>query len=94
MSEPKFIDGLRVWPPHERAPEFVKGAITIYRGDLINWLQNQRDNVIRLDVKESKKGGWYAQVNDYKPKQSGEDPGDSMPRHVSQSVPDLDEPPF
>lgn len=66
MSDKKFVDGLIVKPPHERAPDFVKAAISIKREELIAWLGSQSGDWINLDVKESKQGKWYAVVNDYK----------------------------
>lgn len=72
MSEIKFISGLRVYAPHAKAPEFVKGAIVIKTRELIEWLGEHYEEEVRLDIKVSKAGSWYASVNDYKPKQ--EDP--------------------
>lgn len=68
MSDtPEFVDGLIIKAPHEKAPDFVKAAISIKRSELITWLSTRTDDWINLDVKESKKGNWYAQVNDFKP---------------------------
>lgn len=63
----EFVDGLIVKKPNEKAPDFVKAAISIKRSELISWLSTRTDDWINLDVKESKKGNWYAQVNDFKP---------------------------
>jgi len=70
MTETRFPDGLIVKPPHERAPNFVKAAISIKREELIKWLQNEPGEWVNLDVKESKGGKWYAAVNDFKPEKS------------------------
>ncbi len=67
MSEKKFVNGLIVKAPHERAPDFVKCKISIKRKDLGNWLREQSDDWINLDVKVSKEGKWYAEINDWKP---------------------------
>lgn len=68
MSDtPEFVDGLIIKAPHEKAPDFVKAAISIKRSELISWLSTRTDDWINLDVKVSKKGGWYAQVNTFKP---------------------------
>jgi len=63
----KFVDGLIVKAPHEKAPDFVKCAISIKRSELISWLTLQEGDWINLDVKESRAGKWYAAVNDFKP---------------------------
>lgn len=67
MSDVQFVDGLMVKKPHSNAPDFVKASLSIKREDLINWLQGQSSEWINVDVKESKKGSWYAQVNDWQP---------------------------
>jgi len=69
MSDNKFVDGLMVKAPHDKAPDFVKGSISIKRKDLGNWLRQQEGDWINLDIKESKGGKWYAAVNDWKPEQ-------------------------
>lgn len=67
MSDIEFVDGLIVKAPHEKAPDFVKAAISIKRSELISWLTTRTEDWINLDVKESKGGKWYASVNDFKP---------------------------
>jgi hypothetical protein len=68
MAEIEFPSGLIVKPPNERAPDFVRGAISIKRDELIAWLQGRDGEWINLDVCEAKSGKWYCKVNDYKPK--------------------------
>lgn len=69
MSDIEFVDGLIVKAPHAKAPEFVKGSISIKRKDLGNWLRGKDDEWINLVIKESKGGKWYAAVDTWKPKQ-------------------------
>lgn len=66
-KEIEFVDGLIVKAPHEKAPDFVKAAISIKRSELISWLSTRTEDWINLDVKESKNGKWYAAVNDWNP---------------------------
>lgn len=61
-----FPKGLFFNLPHENAPDFVKGSIGIKRDDFMQWLKGQGETV-KLDLKLSKKGEGYAQVNDWKP---------------------------
>ena len=68
MSEKEFVDGLIVKPPVSGAPDFVKCAISIKRKDLGNWLRGKEEDWINIDVKVSKNGKWYAEVNNWKPK--------------------------
>lgn len=62
-----FPKGINFYPPHEKAPDFVKGAITIQRDTMMEWLSQQKDTV-RLDVKESKEGKLYLAINTYEKK--------------------------
>ncbi len=71
MSEEKeFIKGLFVDAPRQGAPDFVKMSISIKRKDLGNWLREKSDEYINIDVKESKAGKLYAEVNNWKPEKS------------------------
>lgn len=77
MAEMIFIDGLRVFPPRAKAPDFIKGALLINRDEMIAWLQGQPDEEIRVDIKASKppKTTWYASVDNWKPEnQQGKGP--------------------
>ena len=63
-----FVDGLMAKKPNEKAPDFVKCALSIKRTDLIAWLTGQKDDWINVQVKESKGGKWYAEVDTWKPR--------------------------
>jgi len=69
MSDKQFVDGLIVKAPRENAPDFVKCSISIRPGELKQWLQGKDEPWINIDVKESKAGKWYAEVNTWKPEQ-------------------------
>lgn len=63
-----FVNGLRIFPPSGRTPAWVKGSLLINKSELMNWLDSQKDNEIRIDIKESKSGDkWYTSVSDFKP---------------------------
>ena len=72
MSEKEFANGIIYKPPRDGAPEFVKGHISIKRKDLGNWLREKTEDWINLDIKVSKQGKYYVEVNNWKPK--GEKP--------------------
>ncbi|MEN8252615.1 MAG: hypothetical protein ABFQ53_03480 [Patescibacteria group bacterium] len=90
MSDVKFVDGLMVKKPHQNAPDFVKANLSIKREELITWLQGQSGEWINLDVKESQKGSWYAQVNDWQPQQGGGGQEQSQPQGNEQPQPPSD----
>lgn len=65
----EFIEGLRAFKPHEKAPDFLKANLLISRDDrnkFLEWVANQPDGDIRIDIKESKKETYYCALNDYK----------------------------
>ena len=62
----KFIPGLIVKSPNERAPSYVKATLSMKRAELLAWLQGQSGEWINADIKESQNGKWYAQINTYK----------------------------
>lgn len=78
-TDPKFIDGLIVKAPHERAPEYVKAKLSIKREELIAWLQQQDGEWINADIKVSQNGKWYVAVDDWKPNQGNGTPRRSAP---------------
>ena len=71
MSDNKFINGLLVKAPNERAPEYIKARISIKREELIAWLQTEQGEWINADIKVSQGGKWYAAVDDWKPNGQG-----------------------
>lgn len=84
--EKKFIDGLSVSPPHGNAPDFVKAKGGIKRESLILWLQKQEDVWINFQVKVSKKGNWYCEVDDWKPEGERSAPAERSPEQVSKII--------
>lgn len=66
-EENKFIDGLIFKLPHQNAPDFVKGSLSIKREEFIKSLQEMNGDWINLDLKVSKSGKAYAQINEWKP---------------------------
>jgi hypothetical protein len=82
----KFVDGLIIKPPRDNAPEFVKGSISIKRKELGNWLRAEMDDWINLDIKVSKGGKWYAEVNTWKP-----DNQPALPVKEAEPEPDFDD---
>ena len=83
-TEAKFIDGLRAYAPRDNAPSFVKANLVVNVAELQAWLA-QRSGEVRVDIKESRGGKFYASENDYKPS--------SEPRQPSRApVPDCPQP--
>ena len=79
-----FIDGLNVFTPGEKAPDFVKASMVINPTKLIKWLQENDQHLkegehgleLRTQIKESKQGKLYASVDTFKPKPKAETVGE------------------
>lgn len=70
MAEKQFVDGLSVKEKNENIPEWIKMRLLVNRLQLIEWLQGQSEKWIEIDVKESKAGKMYCEVNTWKPEDS------------------------
>lgn len=75
MKEKKFADGMMFKRKNEKVPDFIKGHVSIKVDDFTKWLkENEKaDGWVNLDLKESKLGKLYFELNEWKPKLSGED---------------------
>lgn len=69
MEQNNFTTGLRVFKPHENAPDFIKAQLVINVNEFLPYLEENAagDGTVRIDIKESRGGKWYAQKNTYKP---------------------------
>ena len=70
MNDMTFVDGLIFKAPHPNAPDFVKMKASIKRQELINWLSSHDDDWINVDIKESKAGKLYGQVDAWVPNET------------------------
>jgi len=85
--ENEFIEGLICKKPHEKAPEFVIAKLSIKREALIEWLQGKEGEWINADIKLSKKGSYYAQVDNWKPTKEKKDETIKEEDKLNGSVP-------
>lgn len=60
-----FVDGIKCFKPHEKAPEFVIANLKIDKPTLQAFLNTQPDEV-NVVMKKSQKGGYYMEVNTWK----------------------------
>ena len=73
MADVEWMDGLRIYPPNEKSPDFVKGDIVINPEQAIAWLKKQHGTV-RLELKTKKSdGSLYATVKHKPQRQSSAD---------------------
>ena len=63
----EFPKGLIVKPPRDGSPDFVKMSISIKIGEFQEFLSTKQTEWLNLDVKTSKDGKLYCEVNNWKP---------------------------
>ena len=63
-----FVDGMRFEKPNEKAPEWIKGKISIEVAKLIPWLEANKNERgwVNIDLKKSKNNNLYLQLNTFK----------------------------
>lgn len=67
MSEKIFVNGFIFKLPRDGAPEFVKGTINIKIHDFAKFVkQHQEGEWMNIDLKVSREGKAYAELNTYK----------------------------
>ena len=72
MAETIFADGISVFVPNAKAPEFIKLDVSINPEQLAAWARDNKQYItdrgfLKLQVKESKKGTLYIDVNTFVP---------------------------
>ena len=71
MSDTVFVDGLRVYKPTDRAPEWVVANLSIEADKLAAWLAEQtadgRGQVRAVICRSAKSGNYYAKLDTYRP---------------------------
>lgn len=76
MSEKEtvFVDGMIVKKPHENAPDFVKAGVSFKVSEMIKFLQdNDKDGWVNAQLKESKAGKLYMELDTWKPEKKEDD---------------------
>ncbi|MCK4500905.1 hypothetical protein KAU11_10425 [Candidatus Babeliales bacterium] len=67
MSEDKYITGLFVKAPHEKAPAFVlaKGSINVEK--MLEYLQNTDEQYLNFNILKGRNNNVYAEKDNWKP---------------------------
>lgn len=68
MTEKIFTNGMSVKAPHQNAPDFVKANVSFKASEFIKFLEQYQnaEGWVNVDIKESKGGKWYSELNIYK----------------------------
>lgn len=85
-----FPNGLIFKEPRSGAPEYIKGSLSVICEEFITFLRSQSDDWVNIDLKISKSGKAYAQLNTWKPetKQSSGQPKKLNSDFSSYNAPD------
>jgi transglutaminase-like putative cysteine protease len=94
MTEKNFANGLRFTTPSEKAPEWVKGQISVKLEDFIAWAQANVDERgwLNIDVKESKNGSLYCELNTYRRDKTGQNRTQVKTRQIKTPALQVEEP--
>ena len=71
----EFASGIYFNSPSDKAPDFVKGSLSVKPEAFISWLQSQKPNskgYVRMSIKESKNGRLYVELDTWEPKMPSE----------------------
>lgn len=63
----QFIPGLRIFPPKGKTPDFIKFNGILTKKELMDFLETVDSDELRFQVKESKKGGYYVEIDTWNP---------------------------
>ncbi|MFW5903095.1 MAG: hypothetical protein ACOCTT_04355 [archaeon] len=85
MSNNNFVDGIWI-KEADKAPDFVKYSLLVDVKQFVECMKKHMDTQgkVKIDIKESKKGNHYMQVNDF-------DGGNSEPEHEGESIPTVED---
>lgn len=68
QQDKEFAEGIYWDDPSPKAPDFVRGRISIQTKKFHAWLEERLDSdYVNLQVKESQKGNLYIEVDHWKP---------------------------
>ena len=62
-----FAQGMIFKLPNEKAPDFVKGTLSIKVEEFTQWLKEQDGQWVNVSLKVSKAGKAYAELDNWKP---------------------------
>lgn len=82
----EFPKGIIIKSPHEKAPEFVVGNLSIKRMEALEWIDSKEGDWINIDIKKSQEGKLYLEVNNWKPVAEKKTPGDIMREAMGDPV--------
>lgn len=89
-STRKFANGLMFRKPPEKAPDFVKGKLSIRVEEFKQFLdENEKEGWVNIDLKESQQGRYYAVLDEWVPNQEAQEHRNSYPENNNDNEEDI-----
>jgi hypothetical protein len=87
-QEKKFIEGLFT-SRRENCPEFIIANLSFKTDRFIEWLKNNTNakGYCNIDIKRSKSGTIYSELNDWKPKENTQNDNFEIPEDKLSDIP-------
>ena len=81
MADKIFVDGLYVDLPREKAPKFIIANLSFNVKKFVKFIQTQENERgwVNIDIKESKNGNVYAEVNNWQKQKEDTPVKDGIP---------------
>jgi hypothetical protein len=67
MSDKTFANGIIFKEPSDKAPDFVVGGLSVKKSEFIPFLNSQSGDWVNLQIKLSKAGKPYVELDTWKP---------------------------
>ena len=92
MTDKIFPEGFFFKKPHQNAPDFVKGKVSIKVDEFVAFAQtNAKNGWLNINLAESRGGKFYAELDTWEPDGSK---ASSAPAPAAQSAPPPVDDPF
>ena len=76
-KEKLFVKGMIFKAPRGNAPDYIKGSLSIKVEELVPFLQeHEKNGWVNVDLKESRGGKYYAELDTWEPKRRDEPAAD------------------
>jgi len=101
MSETIYPKGIRVFKPHDNAPDFVKGTVIITMNELFTFCKENENLLSEYNGNKQLKcqllngdKGMYMTVDTWKPDSNSQSSSQNIPPEPTTLTPDQDDLPF
>ena len=71
MSDKIFANGIIYKEPSDKAPDFIVGGLSVKKSEFIPFLNLQSGDWVNLQIKLSKAGKPYIELDTWRPKNEG-----------------------